>query len=400
MLESLFGVALGKLLGKALDRLLPNRRRPGVTLDANKLFEQSATTARELGKMESDNAWLRKAYGEVIAKLQQDSHAADDPSPFDRALAELEKGNPETAEALFRDIVVENRREAAQAACNIGILAFRHDTQKALRAYEEALELDPNTGDAWFGVGNLQKRMGNLEEAEIAFGKLLDLGNRKGDDTLRIGALSSIGILLVTRGDLDMAKDKLMAALKLSERLGDQEYMARNYGDIGTVHLSRGDLVGAGEMYRKSLALNKELGNKEIVAITYGNIGIVLEKRGDLDGAEEMYRKSLVLSEELSLKVGMANAYGNLGGMFMKIEGGLNKAEEMLRKSLRISEDLGYKENMARSYVNLGFISAAQGDLAEACRLWKEARGLFSGLGARDMVKIVEQAMQNAGCPP
>lgn len=415
MFEGLFGVALGKLLGKALDWLLPNRRRrgsegsqPAVVVNTGvppEFAEQSTATARQLGRMEtenallrSENAELRKAHDAVIAELQQRSRKANDPSRFNQALAELEKGHPEAAEALFRDFVMENRREAARAASNIGVLAFRHDTQKALCAYEEAVELDSNNADAWMGIGYLQSRMGNLEEAESAFGKLLDLGNKKDDDALRADALSGIGSVFGIRGEWDMAKDKLMAALKLNEKLGSQEGMARNYGDIGNVDLSRGNLAGAVEMYRKSLALNEDLGNMEIVLGLCGNLGVVLEKIGDLAGAEKMHRKSLVISEEAGDKEGIANAYGNLGGIFM-IRGSLSRAEEILRKSLGINEDMGRKESMAINYTNLGTISEAQGDVEEACRLWKKARDIFTDMGARKKVEDVEQMMHNAGCP-
>jgi len=377
---------------------------PGVNLDANKLAEQSATTARELGRMESENAWLRsentdlrKARDAAIADLQQRSRTADDPSRIKRALAELEKGHPEDAEDLFRGVIMENRREAARAAYNIGAIAFHHDTQKALRAFLESAELDPSTVDAWIWIGDLQRQMGHLEEAESTFDKLLGIGNSNGDDALRAIALSHIGTVFMNRGDWDMAKDKHMAALKLNEKLGDRKGVARSYCEIGTVHLSCGDLVGAEKMYRKSLALNENMGDTAIRAMLYCNLGVVLEKRGDLNGAEEMYRKLLMFCKELGHKEGMASAYVNLGNIFQS-RGDLCRAEEMLRKSLRINEYMGYKEGMAVNYTNLGTLSKAQGNLEEACRLWKKARDFFSDMGARDRVEIVEQAMQNAGC--
>jgi len=371
---------------------------PGVTADVNKLAEQSSTTARELGRMEfenaslrSENAELRKVLDVAIAGLQRRAR-------FERALAEMDGGNPMIAEKMFRDIVIDNRREAALAVCNIGFIAFPHDTQKALRAFQESISLDPNTAEAWFGVGSLQRRMGNLEEAGSAFGKVLDTGNIDNNDILRSAALSGIGTVLMSRGEWDMAKDKLMSSLKINEQLRDQKNMARSYCDIGTVHLSLGELADADDMYRKALEISENNGDKEVMAMAYCNLGIVLKNRRDTDGAKEMYRKSLVLSEEVGYKEGMANASGNLGQIFLQNRDDLSRAEEMLRKSLKINEELGHKGGMAPNYYNLGFISAFHGDLEEACRLWKNARDIFADMGARDRVEIVEQAMQNAGC--
>jgi len=419
VLESLFGVALGKLLGKALDWLFPNRSRrsnedsqpavsqPAVVVNPGvppEFAEQSNATARELGRMETENAWLRsenaelrKARDAAIADLERRSHTADDPSRFERAVTEVKKGHPEAAEALFRDIIMESRREAAYAAYSIGALAFRHDTQKALYAFQESAILYPDNLNAWIGVGHLQRRMGDLEASESTFDTLLHIGNSNDNDVFRAAALSNLGIVFGIRGDLDMAKNKFMAALKLNQKLGNQENMARNYCNIGNVLSSSGDSAGAEEMYRKSLDIDEELGNKENVAVLYINLGVVLEKRGDLDGAEEMYRKSLGLSELLGHKEVMAGAYGNLGVIFER-RGDLIKAERMLHKALRIYEDMGHKEGMATSYVNLGTISEDRGDLAEACRWWKKARDLFSDLSARNKVELVEQKMQEAGC--
>ena len=334
---------------------------PGVPPE---FAEQSNAIARELGRMETENAWLRsenadlrKARDAAIADLRQRSQSADDPSLFKKALEELGDDHTETAEVLFRGIVMKSRREAAFAACTVGSLAFHHNTQKALLAYEEAVELDPNTAYAWLGIGHLQKQMGRLEEAEAAFGKVLDLDNSNDSDLPRASALSNIGALSAARGDLDMAENKFMAALKLYKELDNAEGMARAYCSIGNVHLLREDWAGAEGMYRKSLVLNENVGDKEIMMTIYSNLGLVLCNMGNLDGAREMFGKSL-----------------------------------------RVNEDLDPEEGMAVSYVGLGVISGNQENLEEACCLWKKARDMFSDMGARDEVEYVEQLMQNAGC--
>lgn len=334
---------------------------PGVPPE---FAEQSNATARELGRMETENAWLRsenaelrKARDAAIADLERRSHTADDPSRFERAVTEVKKGHPEAAEALFRDIIMESRREAAYAAYSIGALAFRHDTQKALYAFQESAILYPDNLNAWIGVGHLQRRMGDLEASESTFDTLLHIGNSNDNDVFRAAALSNLGIVFGIRGDLDMAKNKFMAALKLYKELDNAEGMARAYCSIGNVHLLREDWAGAEGMYRKSLVLNENVGDKEIMMTIYSNLGLVLCNMGNLDGAREMFGKSL-----------------------------------------RVNEDLDHEEGMAVSYVGLGVISGNQENLEEACCLWKKARDMFSDMGARDEVEYVEQLMQNAGC--
>ena len=52
---------------------------------------------------------MKAAYDDLAAEAEQ----ADDPDPFEAALAELRDGRPDAAEALFRKIV-EERRALAQ----------------------------------------------------------------------------------------------------------------------------------------------------------------------------------------------------------------------------------------------------------------------------------------------
>jgi tetratricopeptide (TPR) repeat protein len=40
---------------------------------------------------------------------------------------------------------------------------------KALKAYDIALQIDPEDADAWFDRGDTLKKMGNLEEAQKCF---------------------------------------------------------------------------------------------------------------------------------------------------------------------------------------------------------------------------------------
>jgi tetratricopeptide (TPR) repeat protein len=272
-----------------------------------------------------------EAKGRALATLEYQGHLAEKDQEISGLRAALEKAQslsptpligaakgsaitPESAQALatasekaLQEYFLAKKaegakanREAAVAARHIGALAFLHDTQKALRFYREATELDPDDPEGWNELGHLLRRVGDLPGAEEAYSHVLRLGSS----------------------------------------IADKGAVAVAYGNLGNIYLSRGDLGKAEEFYKKSLALNEQLGHKEGMANDYGNLGVLYSTRGDLVKAEGFYTKSLAIEEQLGRKEGMANDYGNLGNLYGK-RGDKGKVCEYWAKSRRLYLELG-----------------------------------------------------------
>jgi len=60
--------------------------------------------------------------------------------------------------AHYKEAEAEARKEAAQAAKKLGALAYLYDTQKALAAYAEAVQLDPGDWEAFWFLGQIHMR--------------------------------------------------------------------------------------------------------------------------------------------------------------------------------------------------------------------------------------------------
>ena len=113
----------------------------------------------------------------AVEALQAARDSADAPEDIDEALSQLEAGDTAKAEEIFRGVLERRRaegtdayKEAAAAARHLGALAFLHDdTDAALRAYSEAVELDPDDADGWNRLGQLRHRAGNLDGAVDAY---------------------------------------------------------------------------------------------------------------------------------------------------------------------------------------------------------------------------------------
>ena len=167
---------------------------------------------------------LRKA---ITALAQGQTHAT--PSQMDAAFAALRKGDSSLALNLFETKAERFEKEAKKGAeiqRNIGALAFLNDTQKSLKAYRRATQLDPDNSEGWNWLGYLLRRTGELNEAINAYQTVLRLEQEHKNQQEIAVAYSNLGIVHWMRGDLDKAIGYYNKALEIHESLGRKEGMA------------------------------------------------------------------------------------------------------------------------------------------------------------------------------
>ena len=107
---------------------------------------------------------------EALQDLEREGGA--EPDRVADAFAHIEQGDTAAAEAIFAEVEAaetakgaEHTKRAADMAKQIGALAFLHDTEKAVNAYERATTLNPDDPDAWNRLGHLRHRLGQLDSS-------------------------------------------------------------------------------------------------------------------------------------------------------------------------------------------------------------------------------------------
>lgn len=247
--------------------------------DAMKLAEKLAAE-----KGEQDAQLIKSLQDTIQALTQQNPQQYDIQQAFDR----LAQGDTTQAEAIFT-AVAEEAKQAGQAANSkeaealrhLGSLAFLHDTQKALTAYQRSTELDPDNWDGWNNLGRLYRRIGELENAENAYTTVQKLSLQQGDRTGEAVAYGNLGIVYHIRGDLDLAIEYHDQSLAIEKELGRKEGMANQYGNLGNVYQTRGELDRAVEYWKQSLALFQQLGAKDKVALVQSWLDAVGQEGAD-----------------------------------------------------------------------------------------------------------------------
>lgn len=369
---------------------------------------------------------------EVISDAVTGLHKTDsDLLDIERAEQALDDGDTELAKILYRADAEMKKQEgkvklqdATASYRRLGALAFLDDTKEAFDAYLKAVDLWPEDIVAWNQLGRLYDRIGQLDNAIDAYGRVGNLASTT-DDPEKWSAISlgNLGNVYRSRGDLDRAIELYEQSLAISEALGRLDGIANSYANLGIIYKTKGDLGRAIELHEKSLAINealgrlgsmamdysnlgtvyrimgdfdraiklyeqslaieKKLGHKEGIASDYTNLGIVYQIKGDLIRAEELYEKSLVIEKKLDRKEGIARQYGNLGNIHRE-RGNLDKAIEFYEQSLKINRELGRKEGMASDYGNMGIVHATRGDLDRAIGLYEQSLTINQELDRKD----------------
>ena len=200
-------------------------------------------------------------------------------------------------------------------------------------------------GFARYEIGEVRRRMGDLDSAEEAFQEAYEYGHP---------AQPGYSLLLLDRGDVDAAKASIDAALKKRE---GSNWDAR-------ARLGRARLLPA-------------------------QVEIALAA-GDLDTAHEALDELRQVAEDYdsSLWTGYALA---CDGSVKLDEGKVDEALEALNRSWLIWRDSDMPYESARARMLLGIARRESGDEAGAMREFKAARSVFEKLGAaRDLEELSE----------
>jgi tetratricopeptide (TPR) repeat protein len=299
------------------------------------------------------------------------------------------------------EFVKKDSEEQAMVLGNLGLIyKTRGELDKAENAFTRILEIHGKLGDEegkskdYGNLGVIYKTRGELNKAEEMHKKSLEISEKLGWLEGIASQYGNLGVIYQTRGELDKAEEMYSKVLDIEKQLGRPDSISNTYGNLALIYRERGELDKAEEMHKRSLEIEKKIGRLEGMASEYSNLGVIYWTRGELNKAEEMHKKALEISEKLGWLEGMAIQYGNLGVIYRR-RGKLDKAEEMYKKSLEISQKLGRIEGMAIEYGNLGGICEERGDLGKAREYWEKARDLFKKIGLIYELKEVEEWLSN-----
>ncbi|MBR59229.1 MAG: hypothetical protein CMH54_14585 [Myxococcales bacterium] len=248
----------------------------------------------------------------------------------------------------------------------------------AVATYREKTKSEPNDPRAWHGLGASCTRIRDLQCAEDALAKALQL---KSDDP---GILSSLGLLRFHQGKIEEAEEFVMKALAQNKNYGPA------WNNLGLVRHAQNNLNGAFEAFREALTYNPD----DLIALE--NIGtLLLHFQGTPRKARPYIVRRLRVMQMRNMKprwddfrdAGLAALFSDDGDMAIAY---FEQARERAPKNIEL-------------YFHLGLAHVQVGELARAEELLRTAHegkpkvGLFASYYGRVLVK---RKKYEASIPP
>lgn len=293
-----------------------------------------------------------------------------------RALADLNTGDMETAFAALEDSAQDlGRRDPAAAAGRwfaIGVLAEAVDPQRAITAYENALERAPDDPRTLDRLGGVQLEQGDDDRAEALIQNALALAIAAENEPEQARIQSSLGALAWMRGDFEAADGHYARSLELADLNGDLVQSARQLGNRGLIASALGDFASAEIFYDRAYRLMEEAEDTLGKAMARNNLANIYLQRGELDRAEDMYRLTLAELEAAGQPQLASMTMASLGNI-AESRGDMEAADRFYQRSLNQARQYQYVRAIERASRNAGWMALRQGDHDRARALADEA---------------------------
>jgi serine/threonine protein kinase/tetratricopeptide (TPR) repeat protein len=296
---------------------------------------------------------------------------------------------PESARMAAAETVTTSSLDALKVYVRAQELAANRMDQEALDSFREAVELDPNFGRAYAGMGVTYFNLKDIENAQAAYDKALKLLDRMSDRE-RYRTLGSyyLGVAL----NYEKAVETYEALIK--------QFPADEvaHANLSLSYLYTGDVPRAIEQVREVLKLNpRSLSDRYNLAIQsvyagdfagalaegaraikdsptyeqpYLPVALATLYQGDLDGARATYERVEGVSP-------FGGSLGRLGRAdLMLYRGRYREALPVLQKSVALDESAGNTGLLGPQYVALAETYLALGQKTRAAAAANKAAGL------------------------
>jgi tetratricopeptide (TPR) repeat protein len=355
----------------------------------------------------------QRTIAELRGRLAEASSGERD--RLSEAFAALAQGDTRQAEAVFEREHAAALRTAVDAACHVGNLALLRDVGKAATYFGKAIQLDPEQPEAHLQLSQARFSLGDLDGAEQALQRSLELARSRGDGRLELRALLGLGEEQLQRGDGEAALGHVRQAVTIATALAEQQPadpdhqrdLAVAHTKVGDALLAQGQPAAALEAYRHSLAIRETLAAQDLLssraqrdlAIGLERIGEILLWQKDLDAAVDTCRRSLAIRHALverdsgnnQFQLDLSIGHNKVGDALLA-RGDAGSALDVYTRGLRIMEGLVatdpanslWQRDLAVCHNRRGEALAAAGEPAAALQAFREGQVIAERLACLD----------------
>lgn len=289
-----------------------------------------------------------------------------------------------------------DQRGAALVLRNQGVLATKQaQLSQALTFFQDslkALALDDIDEDhrrdqlictLQSSLAEIYYRQGDFPTALAHYEQGLNLGKQINYQEGTAQALFGLGTINRFLGNYEAAQQALEESLILIRQAGIKDKEAAVLNNLGTTYTGRSNFRAALDCFRQSLELKESLRDPSRLATTLNNIGLLYQYQGDDDLALDYYQRSLQAAQAGKSPQRAAYTLNNLGYLH-----GLRGRHESALNYLQQSIALGDPETVAQARINIGQVYAAEKKYDEAASYFAESLKWSRATGNRRIETI------------
>ncbi len=248
----------------------------------------------------------------------------------------------------------------------------RYANHEAVEYFSRALQLSQHIAgyekERWgatVGLGEVEARIGEYDEAIACYRAALDEGNVATSGE-RARVMLRLGEVWVRRGELDEAEGWLRQALALyNEAPYAAELSAEVYSELGWIQLRRGNLDAARDWLEKALVLVRPTTAYDVLSKVLNRLGGVYFYQGDLESAAYHVEEALDLPNRLGDLVGYARSLNNLG-VLKYLSGDWDGSLQAYEEAVKLHERNGEVDGLVHASLNLGTLYTDRGEWERA----------------------------------
>ncbi|QLY32207.1 tetratricopeptide repeat protein [Nocardia huaxiensis] len=352
---------------------------------AYRLYERSATVARELGDRQAE-AWALVGLGRV-----------------DRL-----SGRHEGAAALFgqaRTLAqsLPDRQCLAEVLCERGKLAWitgehttaRKNFTKALDT-ARAIGYQPAECDALDGLSLAHRMVSDYRQARDCSEAMLDVAEDL-DDPERIGTGQwGLAECLRLSGDHEAARRHYVNALRIARGINYRKLEGDALRGLGHSERLIGEVQSARTYYEEALAIAQRIHDRYGEGWALWGLGNILRTLGNSREAREYLEQAGRLAIAVNDPLGNMDALRGLGHL-ERSAADHERACHYYKASLSIARRVGNPQGEADALHNMARVAAEQGNVADACAMLRRAQAITVRLRLPLRARV-EERIRQLGC--
>ncbi|MHC4994977.1 MAG: tetratricopeptide repeat protein [Planctomycetota bacterium] len=280
-------------------------------------------------------------------------------------------------DATFRrDAVAVLDHQAAELTELGATLVEEGNLENALRAFERALERDPNHVDAHVGVGDVYHQRGDFNVAADSYRQARDL------NPSHYPANYKLGLMYHLLNRLQEAIESYLAALKLNPNSFEANF------NLATAYLQTGQTTVALPYAERAVNLGAREAEPETLQAAFANLGAIYSSLGRHDDAVRSY---LSAADQGELPPPIA---GNLVNALIKTEE-MQRALDTLSVLLVIEQKPEYYERLGYVNFKLGAYDDSLAAYDNALGMNPENTAALNGIGVNMMTRYLQNERRN-----